>query len=565
MRIRSKIRIAFLIAVAIIAGLLASIYSYVAFRPTGYETFAREQVETERRVQAALASAPAGFPTQSVVGKNTGAKIEPELFSKNLLAADPIGSELSGKGLGLDYGAKDIEPISYRSIPVDFALTQGASGEKELSTEIRNWIHETGKVAESNQDGAIYWDELAIDKSLPNEKKDLVKSKLDLMEQMLLADHWKIQAFKDVPLSYQSRTFDRLSRMVIVRRAVLGEGEKAAVLLERYLEIKRVLQLAQYPEPEERFYMCSDTTQYEAAILLLRLAELKNFPDQALESAAKILDRTLITQRQFSDFRTAHMMRLRDCLKLALQNQQLATTSVYWESMFKGGLDKLHYRILRPVLLAETERLVMALNKMDAKGIDHGYNMVQHVISLISLSFSPTEQQMKTKDWQGIFQALDGVYALRMFSNRTGLSVSLNQFSRKTQIARLLLALGRYRRACGEFPTQLDALAPQYLDLSSVQELNKVWRLEKTAPSGHPGVKAVALCEIETHKIPLDSWRIKAKAESDWQKRLKNYAAGAETKKELEYVSELEKKGEKEIETVQPWFMYIRYPMARNP
>lgn len=300
---------------------------------------------------------------------------------------------------------------------------------------------------------------------------------LERTEKFLLADSWAIPEFKDYPNHLSLRQMPALASLAITRRAMLGEGEKAARLLERYLELLRLLHMGAFPEGNDTY-----TYRYTVSTLLATLGMVKGFPESGLVRAREILGRTHLDEKQMADFREAQARRLRDRFLEALQTDTVQTTHNAFDRMFAGIPGRLRYRLLKPLVVRQTNELSTVWAK-GGRELDAAQLKFQLAFMAGGLDETPGLLEIRNytkipgKDQLERLHANQGLLATYDVKGAGWQDYQCKEFNDNVDLCRLVLAMARYQRAHGHYPEKVASLAPDFLEPDFAAALERAWVL----------------------------------------------------------------------------------------
>lgn len=556
MKTRKKIIRGFLLGTGLMLAVSVLIYAWMVTRPTGYENFIKQNAPALRRVQAALTTTTLAPEEAPAAAPGTGAPTPPPAriapvtrgsdFARALCTPDRIAKELAAAQLACPTALNTGIYRSYeRFTPLNRAFFEDATGARQTDAALRPWIQEEARLAAAQgrrKSNGTPWARALNARDSPPGRQ--VAAALDQMEALLLGGRLARADFKDFPREFRSADFKNLAVQTVLRRARQGDAARAERLLQATLEASRALRLGTFPREDA-------AAELDLAPLLLGLAELDSFPDEALARAARVLDQGVTGEAGAAELRTAHLARQRDAARAAVIAGRVESNYSALKYLLGGLPDRIRYRVMQPLLLAAIDRLTVqrAGPGGGAEGADAAGRSVIRIAGMMGIQ-RPDQTLLHAHTNEEICD-LGGAFALNDFldpayrpgDERAGLN-------RPVQLERLTLALARYRRQHHAFPERLAALAPEFLDGASAAELQKMWSLVPLGTDRPTGAIAVALIGGEARRWPLAQWR-------DW---IAHWPVSREARQDTDA---LVKKGAAEIDLVLPEMIRIGYPLGK--
>lgn len=517
---KKRYKICFLLSLISAFLIFVLIAGYWLFTPLDSGQFQKDAAAA--RVEGLL-RAPAGPLEPGPPAPNPAPKGSPAKAAPAGLERMAEICELDQLALGLDRNKFALKQLGYKTrglntIFLQWMLEEGFSkqpgtGRLEPGPAYKRMILEkaaatvqTARLEGANKGKADGGAALAEDPTPP-----AYRPALERMEKFLLAGSWTGPEFKDFPNGNFLQWISPLAALAITRRAALGEGDKAARLLERYLELLRQFHLGSFPR--------GDASLYEIPPLLLLLGSLEGFPEAGLERAQAVLERMHLDEKQMADFSAAHAGRLREQFLKVLEEGKVKIEPGLSGSLFGGMPARLRLRLFKPMLVREVNELTLAWAKNDPRAIFSAKRKFDVAIRAASLASEPpltldtmtAQAQLKllgeSPEWPAVYhlQYLSGDPRRARFNDNVDRGL-------------LVLALVRYRRARGQYPEKIADLAPAFLAPALVAALELEWALYPLAlppqapdsGSGPPASEADGrvLCSFRTWgEWSLPGWK----------------------------------------------------------
>ena len=436
-------------ALAIAGGVFAFlllIYCYLAFAPSGYEKFERENAGAVERVQVIVSQwrpAPARSDMSSTpdpgesLPETQGETDEPDFLDR----LDGLNDRFMDDRGYLLFNGRLFPPNDYVSVDVEkYGLnTPGEPGEwpKDIAEALRKdflWAVKESLVFGHDWESDYLrasQDDARPESMSQNPFRSSLPEYLDEVESLLLKDEWNIPDYNmSIQELYRGGLYGAVRwffPLTVLRASMQDDREKASRLFARVFQAISTCSLLTFP------YIDSDSWE-----TWLRFVAHPAIPRQGLVEALKSLDRLQLTPEQAADLRTAWVMRSRGQWGGTTGNVNDWGSGVFLY-MFDGALSRAARGVLQPVGKRALDRASIALARGDGKECEKDLGFAAFCFSG---GFST---------WRG------GDYFERVDFDR--ISERFNQF-------RLVLQAGIHWRDTGHWPDSfLDTLPDSFSDL----------------------------------------------------------------------------------------------------
>jgi hypothetical protein len=514
-----------LTALGLAIPILALLYIYCTFAPTGYEKVAESSRAARRRFMETRFAPPPRTPPVSVTVPQTP---DPAPVSPTESTASTSETEMLDYFRQLSDGGKNWDDIGRKLLEFDpyhhpFEILESFPGDSTnfISTP------ETGDVkvasSELNEiESRIRLNTYQISKSYLNQVKNYLQSpagnatpsetdpgkEMDRLEKMLEENRWdRFDAFDLAQAKDKddARTILRSDATIraIFRALRRGEPEKADRLIERYVRLagKQILAF------EYQYSFVARVSALGRFLFLLTLEP--KVPDETLERIAATLASWRLDAQESRDLQTASLLRSRDILVASLKVGFDPDHNSFWQRNDWGSyplkaLEKAGTCAAEPALFRTIDRKAVALIAGDAPAYKLAHQQLKMALGTIRMArmerFFFGKWDYSSPDDYGTLLLKDGLTI--QYESVSGTKTLFDEFTQgevplytdcnvaspgslyNLQIARLrlMLAVGRYHREHGRYPASTREMVPRYLDESFTTPSEQFWTLLTTVP-----------------------------------------------------------------------------------
>jgi len=462
--------------------LLAIAYACLSFAPTGYGSFVETNKGTIQRVEDILnpRPAPPTSKTPSITSWSLSVETPSESPTSNTLVCDerffkekvlsPWRRNMQLRGL-LPSGYM-VEWSDCHFLAEHFDVSAQMTKETVINDKrlglFRRPRSEVAAPEESADRKNLSQDRIAFYRGSFRGSLEPILSNLEtcLLNQPLAAQN----------LSGQKESQDFLASVdggwlcaaAILRATWRGDGDKAARLLESWLEGTRLAHFRAYPQG-----IYGDSWRPIILIpLLFELVQTDQFPAEGFARVQAVLERTLLDEKALADFRVEYAVRWAEVLRPDLKNIRPEENA--WHYFFNGRVEGFVNAALRPALARQIDNLAVGWAQGDIARIENAENKLK------ALAWGLNSKSIEDFYWRfygqgaistdetpsSVARLSKSEIAFRKRREREenyskGLGARFNQW---VDMARLVCASARFRRAQGRCPESVAELVPTYLD-----------------------------------------------------------------------------------------------------
>lgn len=371
----------------LIAGLccvavLVILYACLAFIPTGYEEVAQSIEPAKQNVSRLMApritpgadskqpQAPEGrasipnAPPSESLGPVHKLTFYEELLSYegSWLVTNPRIEKYLNIDSVQELAYSNGMPVFMTTFLVDDPLSAslsalGAKQREELIHGAKLWISRRWGQMEFGPDGYEF-------RPKRTGREQRMNPYLDQLEEFLLRPRWDLSA-PTVPVRWTDiRNFHYKAMVAIMRASLRGDQERAVLLLDRYFEAIRLMQLFYLQNPE----VTRETVQIDLGVFWLNLASLSDFPAEGWEHAAKGVEALHFSKEEVADLRHVRAIARRNSLVRKLDPSRAKTKQNTWHYFGGGAPESVVGKALYPLAVRRIDRMARCEYDGDLKG-----------------------------------------------------------------------------------------------------------------------------------------------------------------------------------------------------
>ncbi len=455
MKKRGKLYLCFFCTVLAVLLCLGMIYSWLAYRPTGYGEIAERAEESVERIKPMMALRPPKTLLERTArhgpADRNPASLEASLSewhslwrqgSERLSYQDRETSIPSKVSVWL-WGARRWASVLKRTcgagvirdetgnalarIPADCDVTQSV----RHATEDRRWF------------ALIYESGLDLDLSILSKANWPVL--INTAEEILLRLPETADAIPEgLADSLLDYSFQDLAFLAVARAAYRGQGDEASHMLDRLLETVRVSRLTRFPE---------SISLHQVERSVFALGQMASFPVAAIRNALRICEDMILPPERYDDFHNAHLAKLKRDYELAWNPGYLPGINrfdsphnivhYFWD----GRVENAWQGLLRPVADGHVERFIKAYSEGDRDRMKECVGSLYLTLEAMNTSWHTPSHIWHLAVNRSIFDP----------------DRSLTGFNAEARSTCVSIASVLYYRERGEWPASLDSLFPEYL------------------------------------------------------------------------------------------------------
>jgi len=277
---------------------------------------------------------------------------------------------------------------------------------------------------------------------IPEAEKAEFDRMLDMVESFLLDDEWIVPDFDRFPRLLPMNGLSQLTALAMLRAAGRQDHEKAARLLERWTEAKRLIHLGRFPYHYNNYY--NSISELTNAPLLIS-GECGPISPSSMERLGKIFDRSLLNRQQLTEFTQA--VALRD--NRIYRQGDFPKNDNAWHHLLHGYPEGVVSALIEPLATRLNERLILGWN--DPKEDPRRRGLYWNSMLLMTCLMNTDDQK---------FAYVGDIVPINPLEY---VGAHGEDFNREIHLARLILATAAYRRERGHYPESTGELIPQYL------------------------------------------------------------------------------------------------------
>jgi hypothetical protein len=494
-----------LIALGLAIPILALLYAYCAFAPTGYEKVA----ETNRAARQSLLetrfpSRPHGDPGSPSSSPVSLAKSDSPTTDTDALSRF---RQLNDREKKWELIVWDTNGFTFPVYPIDFSVSfRMNSNDWDRSSEGQAFAlspamqEQIRKHLQSQYYNYLRLSDMERTLLFPSEDSVLgtvEKEKgMDLLETVLEEERWDRLDFFDATRTNDWKDADRilgseLIRQTLYRAVRRGEREKADRLIDRYIQLagKYFFAFGYFPT--------NNLHSLDLSRFLLTLTAERKVSEETLERIATALASWRLEPEESIKLQTAGLIRSRDQCIASITERLNSEPDIRWE-------DTIWYKYPLRVV---SKTVIRAAGRLSSKAIDRkvstlmqqdttGYQIAnsQWVAARNMADFfdgyrpqweSDSFDQLILGDglkvpepgWESAFEAFGKGHTFGSSED-----LFLKSFNSQIDRFRFLFAVGRYHREQGRYPDSVRDLISRYLDEAFAPTSEQSWIIQKIKP-----------------------------------------------------------------------------------
>jgi len=491
----------FLIGLLAVSAILGGAYSYLAFRPTGMEDMKRRGAEALKQVEKSIGHSTSGPQTRP---SSSPADASMNFFDEcrkltTALKQRNRGYYHSPAQVFFDLGFKPIQhcrPMKAYGANLEpgETLADAVSNPEFQSTHLRrierSYFHsnlwpsfERAKVEYAGRKKGQTPLANPLKKNL--ERHEEIRQWLDKAETLLIERQWQGVSFTEFPLQRRNEwaggsmlnvsaayDFEWMGVLTVLRAVAKGDHEKAALLTERCLDLRQAISVCSFPSSSDGSHVLH--------CLLAIAGDWDEFPVDSIERIQTRIASMRIDSGQLEELTAAHAMRVRDTLINELESGALGKQEDSFHFMFDGKLEGVAVQICRPVLKRNIDEMTVAYAEGDFKKCREAKSKVRFWLNRSNYDWNSAPHYKALLDRRTTFsQPL-----LEAELDRDALLQKANE---GIDLAILLAASARFRRAEGRPPDSIAELKPQFLDEGFLAgSAGSLWQISRIEASPTP-------------------------------------------------------------------------------
>lgn len=355
-----KRKIAFGVAIGVggIVMLLAMVYSYLAFMPTGYGKFESAAGTAQERVTR-MAQPRVDFhesmatSTQSRIETRGAAPVATPLSEVDFIKA--VADFNSVEALRQDDSVRVLLHVNQQ--PVAFGVNWLKPNEPEPGRPIWSSLEPDHCAYMIRYIPSIFHEGEKTAATAGQIKKFL--GRLDEVEDFLLRRKWTISPQSEFYQHEYHELFSRLALYAIARASLNHDQDRAMKILARFLEAERIVRVHDHDRGDG--WNDSD----DIAVVLFGLAELPDFPAQGWDRARAELERMRMSEAELADLRRARASLYHNIMVERIKRQSLGHMENFWHFFYDGKVESAANKAIEPIMLRRLEGLSMAMGGDD--------------------------------------------------------------------------------------------------------------------------------------------------------------------------------------------------------
>jgi hypothetical protein len=487
-----------LIALGLSIPVLALLYAYCVFTPTGYEKI-EESNRTARQslLETRFPSRPLKSPTPPSTTPTSPAKSDSPTSGTEALSRF---RQLNDREKKWELIVWDTNGFTFPVYPIDSSV----SFRMDSSDRVRSPEGQTFALSSAMQERiqkhlqSQYYDSLRLtnmERTLlfPSESSVLGTAEkektMDLLETILEEEHWDRLDFFDAAQTNDWKDADRILGSEMVRQTLYrvvrrGDREKADRLIDRYIQLAGKYFFAFGYSPTNNLH------SLDLSRFLLTLTAERKVSEETLERIATALASWRLEPEESIKLQTAGLIRSRDQYIAMIKERLNSEPDIRWENTiwYKYPLrivSKTGIRAAGRISSQAIDRKVTALMQQDTAE----YRIANRQL-IVARSMADFFDGYRPQWGNDSFDQLilgDGLKIpapgcespFEAFGKR---HTFLKTFNLYIERFRFLFAAGRYHREHGRYPDSVRDLIPRYLDESFAPTSDQSWIILKIKP-----------------------------------------------------------------------------------